>query len=120
MIRFLADEGCNFRVVLALRAQGFDVLSVAESRRGVSDQVVLRIAQQESRILITEDKDFGQLFFADARHSLGVILLRYPHSVRSKMSEDVLRLVRERQAQLLTHFFVLQPGRMRVSGGEPK
>jgi len=61
---FLAEESCDFAVVRALRAAGYDVLAVAERARGAHDEDVIRLATSERRILLTEDKDFGQLVFA--------------------------------------------------------
>lgn len=58
-MRLLADEGIERSVVDALRGLGFDVLWIAERQSGLSDRQVLQMAQQEGRILITYDKDFG-------------------------------------------------------------
>ena len=61
-MRFLADESCDFSVVRALRAAGHDIVAVAEgSLRGSSDREVIGLAKDNRRILLTEDKDFGQL-----------------------------------------------------------
>ena len=64
MLRFLADESCDFAAVRALRTEGFDVLSVAEALAGADDVDVIALALRERRILLTEDKDFGQLVYA--------------------------------------------------------
>ena len=54
MLRFLADESCDFAAVRALRAAGFDVLSVAEALAGADDEGVIALALREGRILLTE------------------------------------------------------------------
>ena len=59
MMRFLADESCDFAAVRALRTEGFDVLSIAEASAGADDQRVIEPALRERRILLTEDKGFG-------------------------------------------------------------
>ncbi|MBI4311137.1 MAG: DUF5615 family PIN-like protein [Chloroflexi bacterium] len=61
-MRFLADESCDFAVVKALRAAGHDVTTVADVAPQAEDSVVLQLAQSEGLVLLTEDKDFGQLF----------------------------------------------------------
>ena len=61
-MHFLADERCDFSVVRALRDSGHDVVAVAESLRGTSDEQVIELAQTAKRILITEDKDFGSWY----------------------------------------------------------
>ena len=60
-MRFLADESCDFAVVQALRIEGYEVLCVAEITPRAEDLDVIRLAVREKSILITEDKDFGQL-----------------------------------------------------------
>jgi hypothetical protein len=63
-MRFLADESCDFSVVRALRSAGHDVIAIAEISPREEDPSVMERAVGESRILITEDKDFGQLVYA--------------------------------------------------------
>ncbi|MER3544032.1 MAG: hypothetical protein C4311_05335 [Chloroflexota bacterium] len=62
-IRFLADESCDFAVVRALRATGYDVFAVSEARPRSIDSELMAQAAQEQRILLTEDKDFGWWVF---------------------------------------------------------
>jgi len=76
-VRFLADESCDFSVVRALRAAGFDVLAISELSPRALDETVIDLAVRDDRVLLTEDKDFGQLVYASARPSAGVILLRF-------------------------------------------
>jgi predicted nuclease of predicted toxin-antitoxin system len=58
-LRFLADESCDFAVVRALRADGYDVFAVSEVTRRSDDRELIEQASHEKRILLTEDKDFG-------------------------------------------------------------
>ena len=62
-MRFLADESCDFNVVRALREAEFDVLAVVEVIPRATDARVIELAVVEDRVLLTEDKDFGQLVF---------------------------------------------------------
>ena len=66
-MRFLADESCDFAVVRALRATGHDVSAMVEISPGAEDEAVLAIARSEARVLLTEDKDFGKLAYADGQ-----------------------------------------------------
>ena len=116
-MRFLADENCDFAVVRALRAAGHDVLAVAEAAPGTEDVVVVDLAVREGRILLTEDKDFGQLVYAAKRGTGGVILLRYPATARTNLSEAVMELVGRLGESLLGRFVVMQPGRVRIGRG---
>ncbi|MFN3761759.1 MAG: DUF5615 family PIN-like protein, partial [Anaerolineae bacterium] len=78
VLRFLADESCDFAVVRALRADGYDVVAVSDVTRRSTDREVIAKAYNENRILITEDKDFGWLVFASHADGAGVILIRFP------------------------------------------
>ncbi len=62
-MRFLADENVTATVIRVLRQRGDDVLSVKESMRSERDEVILARAQAEQRIVVTHDKDFGELTF---------------------------------------------------------
>ena len=55
-MRFLADESCDFGVVLALRTAGHDVVAIAEVSPREEDDSVMERALQEERIVVTEDK----------------------------------------------------------------
>jgi len=77
-IKFLADESCDFTVVRSLRNDGYDVLTVAESFPSAPDLQVLKFAVEEERILLTEDKDFGEWIFSQGKAMNGVLLIRFP------------------------------------------
>lgn len=114
-MRFLADESCDFAVVRSLRGAGHDMVAVAEAMRGASDEEVIHLAASERRILITEDKDFGQLVFAAARANSGVLFVRYPLAARDSLAATILELVSSRAETLYSCFVVVEPGRIRVS-----
>jgi predicted nuclease of predicted toxin-antitoxin system len=116
LIKFLADESCDFAVVRALRAAGYDVLAVSERSPGAHDDDVIGLAASERRILLTEDKDFGQLVFAAGKETCGVIFIRYPAGLRSELPQRVLDAVKREGARMQTAFAVLQPKRLRISG----
>ena len=113
-MRFLADESCDFTFVRVLRAAGHDVMAVAEAAPGAPDEKVIALAHKQRRILITEDKDFGQLVFAAAASTSGVIYVRYPMLHRSALSAELLRLMEERGEALTGAFVVIEPGRIRI------
>ena len=115
MLRFLADESCDFAVVRTLRAAGFDVLAVSEVMTRSVDRDLIEQANREQRILITEDKDFGWLVFASHLDSPGVILIRFPGNLRQTLAAAVLHLVQDQGEQLVGGFVVMQPGRVRIS-----
>lgn len=106
--------------VRALRGDNHDVLAVAESMRQSIDSELLALAFSEGRILLTEDKDFGSIVFANRARSPGVVLLRFPSNARSLIGASIIALVRERGAQLSGAFTVLQPGFARMTRHVPE
>jgi len=120
-VKFLADESCDFVIIRALRGAGFDVVASAEIIPGAKDVEVLKKAQTEGRILLTEDKDFGQLVWAGAQKGSGVILLRYPHHARQDISTRVVDFVTQYEDRIAGLFVVIQPDKIRMrkkSGGD--
>ena len=75
-MRFLVDECTGLRVAVWLRERGHDVFSAYEQAHGADDEALLRRAFAEDRILITNDKDYGEKVFRDGSPHKGVVLLR--------------------------------------------
>jgi len=114
-MNFLADESCAAPVVRALREAGHDVVAIAQIAPGASDEQVLEMAMSEGRVLITEDRDFGQLVFARAAPTTGVILVRFPNSARAAKATTVVEAVKRLGPRLSGSFAVVEPGRVRIS-----
>ena len=89
-VNFLADESFDFRLVRAMRAAGHHISTVRELAPAATDQVVMRLAENENRILLTEDKDFGWLVYVSAMAHRGVILVRCPESRRAAVATKLL------------------------------
>ena len=113
-LTFLADESCDFAFVKVLRQNNYDIKAVVEVMPGVSDLKVLDSAFTEKRILLTEDKDFGEWVFAQKRPTNGVILMRYPVETRLQMGLAMVELVAEHGSELRNRYVVLEPGRARI------
>ncbi len=76
-MRFLLDESADYPLAATLRGWGHDVTAIAHDYpRALNDRDVLAIARQEGRILITNDRDFGELVFRQRLPHVGVILFR--------------------------------------------
>ncbi len=113
-MRFLIDESTDARLASHLTALGHDAIFVARSHRpGLSDHEVLAIAHNEDRILITDDRDFGDLVFHHRQPHSGVIYLRLPTTVvdiKLARLDHVLRHYGDR----LDEFLVVTPERVRL------
>jgi predicted nuclease of predicted toxin-antitoxin system len=75
-IDLIADESVDANITALLRAEGHSVWSVSEETPSVSDTVVLAAAFEKSLLLLTEDKDFGELAIRLKRPHCGVLLIR--------------------------------------------
>ena len=114
-MRFLADESCDFGIVRALREAGHDVSAITEEASAIEDSEVIKLSFSEKRILLTEDKDFGQLVHAYGRKAHAVVLLRYPAQLRKNLARDIVRLTKLHGRRLTGCFVVVEPGRVRFS-----
>ena len=74
-MRWLADECVDAPLVTRLRGAGHDVSYIAEIASRATDTEALRLAQDEGRLFLTEDKDFGEFVFRFKRAVPGVVLL---------------------------------------------
>ena len=114
MTRFLADENITQLVVERLRLSGFDVESIRETNSGAADQVVLDIARNESRILITEDRDFGELVVRQQLGVVGVVLLELDRLSNAAEADLVATVVSTHLKKLSGNLLVIEPARVRL------
>src|SRR5258706_16379555 len=75
-MKFFLDECVGLEVQEYLLHRGYDVVNAATEYSGALDPKILQLSISEDRILITNDKDFGELIFRDGFSHNGVILLR--------------------------------------------
>ena len=113
-MRFVADENISAAVIQRLRLAGHDVLAAQDIGRGSPDPILLPAAASGSALLITEDKDFGELVFRTGAASGGVILVRMRGIAPEMKAETVAQVVREHGEELRAAFAVISPGRVRI------
>jgi predicted nuclease of predicted toxin-antitoxin system len=114
-MNLLADENIDHQIVESLRREGHTVLYVAEMRPGISDEEVLARANEASALLVTADKDFGELLFREGRLSSGgVVLLRLSGLPSRLKAETVAEAFRDSGPQFTRAFTVISPGKVRV------
>jgi predicted nuclease of predicted toxin-antitoxin system len=115
-VRFLFDQSTDRRLVPYLRDLGHDVTVVAvDYPEGLSDPEVLSIATTERRIVVTEDRDFGELVFRLRQAHTGVLYLRLPPM---ELTDKLLRLreVLSRYPEEINDFIVVTASRIRARG----
>jgi predicted nuclease of predicted toxin-antitoxin system len=77
-VRVLADECCPRAIVLRLRSDGHDVRYAAETNHRADDIELLKLSVEESRLIVTEDFDFGDLVVRDRLPAFGIVLVYLP------------------------------------------
>lgn len=113
-MRFLANENFPADAVSALRAQRFDVIWIREAAPGIRDVDVLAWANREQRILLTFDKDFGELAFrAKLPATCGVVLFRIPKPSAWYVAHVILQVITSR-SDWAGHFTVFEERRIRM------
>ena len=113
-MRFLVDECIGPRVARWLRQLQHDVLSIYEESRGLDDDRVLQKAVAEDRILITGDKDFGEMIFREGKSHRGVVLLRLRNEDAVSKIKVLDRLLEQYSDQLMGNFAVVTEVTMRI------
>ena len=113
-MNLVADEGVDRPVVERLRQEGHDVVYVAELSPGVPDEGVLQEANARSAVLLTADKDFGELVFRQGLVHSGVILVRLAGLANATKAAIVAEVCRERAAELIGAFSVVSPSHIRI------
>lgn len=113
-MRFLADENFPRVAVMALAAAGHDVAWVRLAAPGAADADVLALAARQNRVLLTFDKDFGELAARSALpRGCGVVLFRLP-APRTEPAAEQLAAHLAARDDWSGHFSVVEPGRIRM------
>ena len=113
-MNLIVDENVDKLVVNALRQDGHNVLYVAEFAPSIDDETVLEQANQNGALLITEDKDFGELVYRQGSIHTGVVLIRLDGLSKQAKARIVSTIFASQGPQLLNAFSVISPGRVRI------
>jgi predicted nuclease of predicted toxin-antitoxin system len=109
----VADESVEGPTVSALRAAGHSVLFIAETSPGIEDAQVLGIARREQALLLTADKDFGELVFRNRETHAGILLIRSLDEAGENAANAVMAL-EQYGPDLLNRFSVLMGRALRI------
>jgi len=113
-IKLLADENFPRYAVDALREEGYDVVWIRTESPGIADEQVLERAMDEERVLITFDKDFGEMaFHQNLPADCGIILFRITTASGREAAQKAVRAVNSRD-DWHGHFSVVDDRRVRM------
>jgi predicted nuclease of predicted toxin-antitoxin system len=114
-VRFLVDENISRRIVEGLIAAGHDAEWVVETRSGDSDPELLEASFAKSQLLLTADRDFGELTVRFGLPAFGVVIVAMDQfrGNPEKTAQDVIGRVTELGDSLIGFLTMLEPGRTR-------
>lgn len=113
-MNLLADECVAAEIVARLRADGHAVEAAGDAARGAADDDVLARAAASGQVLVTADKDFGELVYRLGRAHAGVVLLRLAGMPGEDRAEAVSVVFRDRAAELPGSFTVIDSESVRI------
>lgn len=113
-MKFLADENIESEFIKALREADFDILSVWENHIGITDEEVLQVAEDENAVILTYDKDFGELIFRYSFKSRGVVILRLSNLSLTERIDKTIPAIREHEDELENAFTVISEKSIRI------
>jgi predicted nuclease of predicted toxin-antitoxin system len=113
-MNFVADEGVDNIIVEKLRAQTHSVLYIKEEHPGISDNEVLSIAESKKYILITQDKDFGELVYRVKLLHSGVVLLRLSGMKSIDKAKLVVDVIEAHQSEIPQSFTVINKNHVKI------
>ncbi len=114
-MRFLVDECTGPQVAKWLRDKGYEVFSVFDESRGIADDVVYSKAFDENWILVTNDKDFGEMVFRERRPHHGIIFLRLDDERSANKIETLKRLFANHVYKISGQFVTVTENKVRFT-----
>jgi len=113
-MNLVADESVDGQIVASLRDAGHRVVYVAEFDAGIQDEAVLGRAVEFGALLVTADKDFGELVFRQGRAQSGVVLLRLAGLPAVRKAEILTASLHRHGESMVGCFTVVTPGILRM------
>jgi predicted nuclease of predicted toxin-antitoxin system len=110
----LADENIDRLIIESLRKIGFEVYSIKESMPGISDKSIVEFSKSPKRVILTNDKDFGNWVFAHHVQGLSVVLLRYQFQDRVKMLDIIKNFFKDHKNSLEGKFITITVNKIRT------
>ncbi len=111
---FVADESVDFNLIRCMRDKGLSVTSILEEFASIKDNLVLKLAVEKNAILVTEDKDFGELVFKFKLPHSGILLLRIEDMPLEQKNELVFHFITKFSTNIYKNFAVIKQGKLRI------
>ncbi len=112
-MRWLVDECVDVALIASLQASGHDIVFVGNIEPAADDLAVMSRARQDHRLLLTDDKDFGELVFHRGGSVPGLVLLRIDQSMRSLRAERLFAAIERFGDGLFGRYTIIEEARFR-------
>lgn len=111
---FIADESVDFGIVKILKQKGYNIVSILKDFQGITDEEDIAIAVKHKALILTEDKDFGELTYCLNFTHYGVFLIRLVDMDRSERINLVVRTLVSHVDKFENKFTVLNKNDIRI------
>ena len=112
-LKFLVDVGVGKKVEEYLLVNGYDTKAVRSIDQRMPDQEIIRLAALEKRIVITMDKDFGELVYHSGMDNSGILLLRLEDATGSEKQQVIAKILAKYADNMKNNFCVYQNKKFR-------
>ena len=110
----LADENISQEIIVAIRNIGIEVYSVYQSNRGISDEEIIKLSRNPLRIILTEDKDFGEWVFSHHIENISVLFLRYNFTETAEMIRILSKILLDNEINMFDKFTTITTKKIRI------
>lgn len=101
----IIDENVDHEILAQLKSSTYEIFSIQEQSFGITDREIIELAKEKKGIILTEDKDFGELVFAHKISNCSVIFLRYNYPDCDKIIKNIFKVL-EIYYDKGEHFFI--------------
>jgi predicted nuclease of predicted toxin-antitoxin system len=113
-VNLVADESVHAAIIDRLRADGHTLRAIRDTNGGAADPDVLAVAVNEQAVLLTQDKDFGELVYRLGLDHCGIVLIRLAGIGVSIRADVVSGVIRDHATELTGAFTVISSGGVRI------
>jgi predicted nuclease of predicted toxin-antitoxin system len=110
----IADENIDQEIIRDLEDKGYSVYSIRANTPGISDKEIIRMLNNRNAILITEDKDFGELVFSYGFQEVKIIFLRYRKSDLLRITTNLEKTLNDYLDKTGNYFITITPKKIRI------
>lgn len=113
-MEFLANENFPLLSVMLLRNAGYRVVSIAQESPGITDFEVLTRAHEENMVILTFDRDYGELIYKNrVLLPAGVVYFRFGPATPAEPADILIKLIGRTDLSIIGQFTILERGRLR-------